>query len=576
MSEKNNTQDGKSCVSAAVAAMVASMNHLYYGDNLTIMQGMNKHSVDLIYLDPPFNSKQNYNLMYKTMTGKPVPEQAEAFCDTWEMDAQKEEIARTMPVLMRSHGVDDYYVAFWDLWMQALRNTQPHLLAYLIYMVQRMLYMKSILRPAGSIYLHCDPTASHYIKVMMDGIFGHQNFRSEIIWKRTGSHGNSKGWGPSHDVILFYSASEKYTWNKTYQPYDAGYLEEKYRGKDGQGIFQDVSLTGPGITQGGDSGKPWKGFDPTAKGRHWAIPRALGASIKDFDKMSTAEKLDALDAAGQIYWPRTKTGEDSFPRVKQRPGEGVPVQDVLTDISALNSQAQERLGYPTQKPVTLLKRIISASTNPGDVVFDPFCGCGTTVYAAHELEREWIGCDIAILAVKLMKEVLAEKYRLVEGINFDVRGIPVSVEQAEILFKADPFQFQHWIVERVGGFPMQRKVADRGIDGRLYFEAANKGMKEVVISVKGGKIAPTDVRDLRGVLEREANAEIAGFLCLQQPTKAMRTEAASAGLYEYGGMKYPRIQLLTVQDIIEGHKELLTPTKVGTKISSGQFSLPLS
>lgn len=555
--------------------MVVPMNHLYYGDNLTIMQQLNKHSVDLIYLDPPFNSKQNYNLMYKTMTGKPVPEQAEAFCDTWEMDAQKEEIARTMPVLMQKYGVDDYYVKFWELWMNALRTTQPHLLAYLIYMVLRLLHMKIILRPAGSIYLHCDPTASHYIKVMMDGIFGHKNFRSEIIWKRTGSHGNSKGWGPVHDVILFYSASEKYTWNKTFQPYEVGYLEEKYKHKDGRGVFQDVSLTGPGTTQDGDSGKPWRTFDPTAKGRHWAVPRAIGEEIPGFDKMTTAEKLDALDDAGLLYWPKSASGADSFPRVKQRPGAGVPVQDVLTDIAALNSQAQERLGYPTQKPVALLKRIIAASTNPGDVVFDPFCGCGTTVYAAHELDRKWIGCDIAILAVKLMREVLTEKYRLVEGVNFKVDGIPVSVEQAEMLFKADPFQFQHWIVERVGGFPMQRKVADKGIDGRLYFEAG-KEMREVVISVKGGKMHPTDVRDLRGVLEREKNADIAALLCLQEPSKGMRQEAATAGVYEYAGTQYPRIQLLTVKEVVEGHREILTPTKVNTKITTGQFSLALS
>ena len=190
------------------------MNKLFYGDNLHIMQNqMGKHSVDLIYLDPPFKSQQNYNLLYKTLTGKPVPEQAEAFCDTWEMDAQKEELARKMPLLMREHGIEDYYVEFWRLWIQALRHTQPHLLAYLIYMVQRLLQMKIILKPTGSIYLHCDPTASHYIKVMMDGIFGAKSFRSEIIWRRTGAHNSSNRWGPIHDVILYYALSDKYVWN---------------------------------------------------------------------------------------------------------------------------------------------------------------------------------------------------------------------------------------------------------------------------------------------------------------------------------------------------------------------------
>ena len=188
------------------------MNKLYYGDNLTIMQRMSKYSVDLIYLDPPFNSKTNYNLLYKNLTGRPVPEQADAFCDTWEMDAEKEAIAKSMPVLMREHGIDDYYVDFWRIWMSALRNTQPHLLAYLIYMVQRLLYMRGLLRPTGSIYLHCDPTASHYIKVMMDGIFGHNNFQNEIIWKRTWGHGDSRTWSRVSDYILFYTKGPNFTW----------------------------------------------------------------------------------------------------------------------------------------------------------------------------------------------------------------------------------------------------------------------------------------------------------------------------------------------------------------------------
>jgi len=255
------------------------MNKLFYGDNLQIMRNMPKGCVDLIYLDPPFNSKRNYNLMYKTMTGKPVSEQVEAFCDTWEMDADKERRAREMPVLMREYGIDDYYVEFWRLWMQALRYTQPHLLAYLIYMVERLLHMKILLKPTGSIYLHCDPTASHYIKVMMDGIFGHANFRNEIIWKRTGSHGGSKRWGPIHDIILFYSKSANYTWNNVFQDYDKKYLKKFYRFSDENGCYSLVSLTGAGKTLSGDSGKPWRGVNPTASGRHWAVPiKALQAA----------------------------------------------------------------------------------------------------------------------------------------------------------------------------------------------------------------------------------------------------------------------------------------------------------
>lgn len=554
------------------------MNQLFYGDNLMIMQQMPLRSVDLIYLDPPFNSKQNYNLMYKTLTGKPVPEQAEAFCDTWEMDSEKERLAKTMPVLMREHGVDDYYVEFWRLWMQALRQTQPHLLAYLIYMVQRLLYMKTILKPNGSIYLHCDPTASHYIKVMMDGIFGHQNFRNEIIWKRTSAHSGAKRFGPVHDVLLFYSKSDTYTWNTQFTPYDESYIRSHFGMTTPDGDhFYTGDLTGPGLRQGA-SGQPWKGFNPSDRGRHWQPASYLYTKYRsitgnDLAEYPLLERLDQLDSVGLIYWPKKKGG---WPRYKQflSDREGVPLQDVWTDVDAINSQAKERLGYPTQKPVDLLSRIIKASTNPGDVVFDPFCGCGTTVYAAHETERSWIGCDIAILAINLIKEVLRERYRLLEDNHFTVDGIPASVEQAVELFKHDPFQFQHWAVEKAGGFPMQKKVADRGIDGRLYYEAGNE-LRSMVISVKGGNIRPTDLRDLRGVLEREQGAELAGFISLKEPTKAMIREAAEAGQLEYKDVSYDRIQLLTVKQILEEKREFSTPTKIGSRIATGQGVLSL-
>lgn len=547
------------------------MNRLFYGDNIQIMKQMKLYSVDLIYLDPPFNSKQNYNLMYKTLTGKPVPEQVEAFCDTWEMDAEKERLSKAMPMLMAEHNVSDYYIDFWRIWMKALRDTQPHLLAYLIYMVQRLLYMKSILKPTGSIYLHCDPTASHYIKVMMDGIFGHQNFRNEIIWKRTSSHNSAKRWGPVHDVILFYSRSDTYTWNRTSQPYDKGYIDTFYRHVDERGRFRLGDLTGAG-TRSGDSGLPWKGVDPSISGRHWAVPAVPGLSAHQIKLLTVQERLDALDAAGLIYWPP----RGKVPQFRRYLDEdrGVAIQDIITDIDPLSSQAKERLGYPTQKPTDLLKRIILASTNKGDVVFDPFCGCGTTIYAAHETERAWMGCDIAILAIKLIKEVLGERYRLAEGTHFSVNGIPASVEQAQALFHQDPFQFQHWAVERVGGFPMQRKTADRGIDGRIYFET-KKELKSIVISVKGGAIRPTDIRDLRGVLEREEDAALAGFISLREPTKGMREEAASAGQYEYNGMFYDRIQLLTIADIVERKASFLSPTQIGSRISTGQMAMPL-
>lgn len=512
------------------------MNRLYYGDNLSIMEKMGKHGVDLIYLDPPFKSQQNYNLIYTTLTGKPVPEQAEAFCDTWEMDAEKDRIARNMPVLMKDFGVEPYYVDFWRLWMQALRHTQPHLLAYLIYMVQRLLHMKIILKPTGSIYLHCDPTASHYIKVMMDGIFGHRNFRSEIIWQRTTNTGSSKArarqFSTDHDTILFYTNHPTlYTFNPQYRPYTPEYIKRYYTNddNDGKGPYQIQAL-----------------------------------------KTVSEERLASLEGEGRIV-----PGKGRYRRFKDylQDKPGVAMNDIWTDIEPVNPAARDKLGYPTQKPVPLLDRIIRASSKKGDVVFDPFCGCGTTIYAAHEAERRWIGCDVAILAVRLIQEQLRERYRLVEGKHFTVDGIPNSVDAAATLFKHDPFQFEHWAVERVGGFPT-KKTGDKGIDGRIYFET-QKELGVMVLSVKGGGIRPTDIRDLRGVLADEPGVFLAGFISLQEPSKAMRTAADDAGTWEYRGVEYPRVQMLTVREILEEKRAFVMPTKIGTKNTTGQLALPV-
>jgi len=568
-------------------------NKLYYGDNLQIMQGMSKYSVDLIYLDPPFKSQQNYNLLYKTLTGQPVPEQAEAFCDTWEMDAEKEKIAERMPIIMREHGVDDYYADFWKLWIRALRHTQPHLLAYLIYMVQRLLHMKSILKPTGSIYLHCDPTASHYIKVMMDGIFGHKNFRNEIIWRRTGSHNSSSKWGPIHDTVLFYTVSDEYTWNNPRTPYMRGHVEEHFK-PDGEGgyvtAYYGNVLTGSGI-RGGESGKPWRGINPSEKNRHWAIPSKLwDDSGIDPAGMGQHEKLDALYEAGYIKhkegaaWPiyERPVGEDEGPATGdiwayQPYTEGTVFgteEGIDADVSWIKPRAKERLGYPTQKPVGLLNRIIRASSNEGDVVFDPFCGCGTTVYAAHEAGRHWIGCDIAILAVRLVEDQLADRYGLVKGENYVEEGIPNSVASAKALFDKDPFQFEHWAVEHMNGFPT-KKTGDKGIDGRIYFETEKKGLGVMVLSVKGGTVSPSHVRDLLGVLSTESDAELAGFISMREPTRGMKEAAAKAGVWTYKGMDYPRVQLLTIEQILREKKRFKTPTKIGTRSRSDQTRLPM-
>ena len=556
------------------------MNRLYYGDCMTIMQNMKLRSVDLIYLDPPFNSNREYNAIYKDETGRPLPDQIEAFCDLWQLDAERERSLRNMPVLMRESGIDDQTVEFWKLWMNALRGTQPRLLAYLSYMVERLLQMKVILKITGSIYLHCDPTASHYIKAMMDAIFGHHNFRSEVIWRRTGAHGRAKRWGPIHDTILFYTKSDKYIWNRVYEDYDPKYVEKFYRFSDGRGRFRLVTLDGPGI-RNGSSGMPWRDVNPSNKGRHWEIPpdRALPKDFpfpEGYAEMSCQERLDVLDATGHIYWPP----KGKVPQHKRylAVSEGNPIQDIIGDIRPIGSQATERLGYATQKPVTLLERIIKASSNPGDVVFDPFCGCATTLEAAHNLKRKWIGIDIAIHAIKRVAKVrLQDRLGLVEGKDFAVEGVPRNMEGSQELWEHDKYHFQKWAVEQVDGFVTTRRTADGGIDGRLYFAMPNEtDLQSMVLEVKGGaNIGISTVRKLRGVLERDT-ALMAGLIVMHDPSHRkglnFEREMAAAGDLTVRGILYQRMQILTVKKILEGRR-FNTPGAVGRR--EIQPSLPL-
>jgi len=444
--------------------------------------------------------------MYKKMTGQPVPEQVEAFCDTWILDPEKEDLVRNMPVLMLEYGLDHSFTQFWDNWIQALRNTQPGLLAYLVYMTVRLLEMKRKLKSTGSIYLHCDPTASHYIKIMMDGIFGHKNFRNEIVWwYNTGGKGKAQ-FLKKHDILFWYSKSDNYTFD-------------------------------------------WEAC---------AIPRVSG----------TAHLKEGIDENGRAYY------EDYSPRKSGKKyrwylDQGTVPMDVWTDIQALNPMAKERLGYPTQKPIALLNRIIKASCPKGGIVLDPFCGCGTSIYAAHELKRNWIGCDIAMLSVHLVTKTLEQRYGLQENVDYIIDGVPVSEEQAIDLFKHDPFQFQHWVIERIGGFCNNKKRADKGIDGRIYFET-KEGLKNMLLSVKGGHIQPADIRDLRGVMEREDSA-MAGFISMKEATKAMKEEMATADVFDYFGTKYPKMQFLTIKDILERKKLFYTPGMVGQKNPQLQF-----
>lgn len=521
--------------------------------------------VDLIYLDPPFNSNQEYNAIYKDETGRPLPDQVEAFCDTWLLDDERERVIKTMPMLVREAGIDDSTANFWKLWMDALRHTNPGLLAYLTYMVERLLHMKSILKPTGSLYLHCDPTVSHYIKVLLDGIFGHENFRSEIIWKRTFSHGGARRYGPIHDVILFYTKSDIYTWNDVYQDHSEYYINKNFKHSDSRGVYRVVSLSGPEQAQG-SSGLPWRGVLPPA-GRHWAVPSKILAKViqNDTSEMTSQEKLDILDDANYIYWPKKKNGAPGY-KLYLTDTQGVKAQDIITDIAPV--QGKERLDYNTQKPVDLLRRIILASSNKGDLVLDPFCGCGTTMEAAQREGRRWMGIDIAIHAVKRVARVrLQEKLKLVENEDFVIEGVPFSKEGAEDLWEKDPYHFQKWAVEQVDGFVTANKTADGGIDGRLYFDVPDeKDFQSMFIEVKGGKnVGVSVLRQLRGILEDDL-ALMAGLIVMREPSSRSIANwsgiISSAGELEVHGKLYPKMQILTVQEIFEG-KRFDTPSVVG-------------
>lgn len=483
------------------------MNRLYYGDNLTIMSEWPSHMVDLIYLDPPFNSNRQYNAIYKDETGRPLPDQIEAFCDMWELDDERERAIRSMPVLMRENGIDDATVEFWRLWMRALRDTQPRLLAYLSYMAQRLLVMHRVLKPTGSLYLHCDPTASHYIKALLDAIFGHGNFRNEIIWGYTGpTTREARQFARKHDTLLFYTRGKAWTFNAdaVRVPYSAETIARRKRAEGKQSVISASAET---------------------------------------------------------------TGRRSEAEAERRFGGGKVPEDWWTDIPVLTNQ-KERIGYKTQKPMKLLERIIAASSNPGDVVLDPFCGCATTMEAAQKLGRDWIGIDIAIHAVKRVARVrLTERLGLVEGEDFTVEGVPRTVEGARDLWQRDKYHFQKWAVEQVEGFVTTKRSADGGVDGRVYYAVPHaKDLQSMVIEVKGGANVGIGVlRELKGVLDYD-NALMAGLIVMDTPgTVKARNFAkfmAEAGTLEILGIEYPRMQLLTVSEILDG-KRFATPTVAG-------------
>lgn len=575
-----------------------SKNTLYYGDNLQVLrEHIKDESIDLIYLDPPFNSKATYNVLFSSKeTKEQSPSQIAAFEDTWHWghEAQLE-----YSEIIKSQNLDLAQL------IQALREflKQSDMMAYLVMMANRLVELHRVLKPTGSLYLHCDPTASHYLKIVLDSIFGAENFKNEIIWRRTGSHNSTRKYGQIHDSILFYSKTKEYFYKINKRPYMKNHVESRYiLDEEGRLKFSTGGniLTGSGITLNGDSGKEWRGFNPTLKKRHWAIPGYLVEDLDDeFQSLPLLEKLEFLYSIGRIEIK--EASEYPTPVNYLKPDDGQPYQDIWAyqpytegtvynsiygidyDVSWLGPTAPERIGYQTQKPLGLLERIIKCSCPENGIVLDPFCGCGTAIHAAQKLNRAWLGIDITHLAISLIEKRLKDAF---PGIQIDVQGTPKDLEAARDLFHRDAYQFQWWAVSLVNGIPFQgkKKGADSGIDGIIYFddgEGSSGKYGKIIISVKGGEhINVGMIRDLKGTIERE-KAAFGLFITLSEPTEPMLKEAAAASLYPskmYPSINFPAIQILTIEGLLNGTQRPEYPNvgvpEIGKKAIGKEVKLP--
>ena len=505
------------------------MNMLYYGDNLEILrEHIPDESVDLIYIDPPFNSNQAYNVIFSETDGTASQAQIQAFEDTWRWgDATEQayhELVGTAPHLLVET-------------IKSFRGflTETNLMAYLVMMALRLVELHRVLKPTGSFYLHCDPTASHYLKIILDQIFGVDNFRNEVVWKRFNFHADAKRYGRITDRLLFYSRSGEFRWNQPRMPFSKDYVSSKFTHKDEQGVFRLDNLNPPG------------GRGPIYEFRGITRPWRYAE-----------EKMAELDSQGRIYCAR----HGDIPQLKRYLGEldGQAVPELWQDIPPINPMAKERLGYPTQKPEALLDRIIDASSNEGDVVMDAFCGCGTAVAVAQQLNRRWIGIDITHLAIALLKYRLADAFG--DDVKYEIIGEPKDAASAGALAVQDRYQFQWWALSLIRARPYQekKKGADEGVDGVIYYQDVDpdntKKMltRKIVVQVKSGKVSVKDIREMKSVVENQG-AVIGVFITLSTPTQPMLKEATAAGRFQWLHVKdttYPKIQIRTIQELLDG------------------------
>jgi site-specific DNA-methyltransferase (adenine-specific) len=510
-------------------------NILYYGDNLEVLR---KHfpdnCIDLVYLDPPFNSKADYNVLFKESSGEESAAQIQAFSDFWHWDKTTE---NTYLEIQNDPNLNEM-IKF----LLAHLHTND-MMAYLIMMTIRLRELHRVIKPTGSLYLHCDPTASHYLKIIMDKIFGSRNFRNEIVWQRFTFHADAQRYGRVHDILLFYSKTDNYVWNTQYGEHKEKYKKSHFTQTDPDGrAYRLDNAVGEG--QGSPRYFNGKLLKPP-HGTHWRWSQ---------------ENIDRLIKEGKIVF--TSTGR---PAVKRYLDEAKPaIHSIWTDIPPINSMSKERVGFQTQKPLKLLERIISASSNEGDLVLDPFCGCGTTILAAQELKRRWVGIDITHLAISLIRARLKEIHILANR-DYKILGEPVDFESAVDLMKVDPsgYQFQLWALSFLDAWPAKSmngkevtKGADKGVDGWITFrEKDSLNLQRIVVQIKGGvHIGAQHVRDLLGTIEA-TKSPMGILVTLYEPTKPMKDAAFEAGYYtSVWGQKYPRIQIITIPELLSGRK----------------------
>lgn len=507
-------------------------NVLYYGDNLDVLRRhIRDASVDLVYLDPPFKSNVDYNVLFGEH-GEKAAAQVHAFTDTWEWSTESRaayeevveaggHVAETMRAFRTMLGASD-------------------MLAYLSMMAPRLVELQRVLKPTGSLWLHCDTTASHYLKLLLDAVFGPKNYVNEIVWKRQTAHSDAaqgaKHFGRLQDVLLFYAKGPNYYWTQPYVPYDQDYVDSFYRFVEPETgrRYRLSDITAPG---GASPQKRNPHYEFLGVTRYWRFSEARMRELYDQGRIVQSKP-------GRV--PAQKRYLDEMP--------GMPVGTWWDDIKPVQAQGAERLGYPTQKPIALMRRILEASSRAGDTVLDPFCGCGTTIDAAQELGRRWIGIDITHLSIGLIKHRLVDRYGPDIVKTYRVVGEPTTADDAAVLARDDPFQFQAWALGLVGArvAGSDRRGGDKGVDGRLFFHDSDGGpTRQIVLSVKAGKLVPAYVRDLRGVLQRE-EADIGVLISFDEPSRGMQLEAAEAGFYESPWGRHPRIQLLTIRELLDG------------------------